>query len=257
MEINLQIKNNKIIWKLSEDDNIIYDLNNELNDNLIKTKLEDGIKECNKLICSDLSLLRKIFRIYNCKNTLDYSNKFIKILIFDIETTGTKIQNIIQIAYYVCDIDLNILEENNILINDGSNKQDYYKKISLFEIHSKGYSPNTGLTLFNNKVKECHYYVGHNLKRFDIPIVEKCGLKYKVLYDFNKNNIIDTMDVPKELLNLKMKTGGLKSPKLSELYKYLYNEEPDTTKLHLANYDIEITLLCLKELLNRKIFNEI
>lgn len=170
-------------------------------------------------------------------------------IVLDIETDGGS--NIIEIAYKIYDSNDKLIKERDIFINDGTDKVDYYAMIPLERIHRDGVPPLEAISEVSKDFATCKYIIGHNIS-FDVKHIMAYCFKYGCrVYRLEQ---IDTMHISKAFVKLKNKKGGLKSPKLSELYHYLFKVAPDTTKCHTALYDVEITRACFKELVRRRMY---
>jgi DNA polymerase-3 subunit alpha len=106
------------------------------------------------------------------------------------------------------------------------------------------------------------YIVSHNIE-FDVTI-----LFFHIYNSFKKDfnqyvhikipcicTMLDSIDICKipsisQYYKQKQTIDKYKYPKLSELYKTLFEVEPDG-KLHDSSYDVEILVKCFKELINR------
>ena len=164
------------------------------------------------------------------------------IMIFDIETDGYN--SIIEIAYYICNDKLDILNQYKYYINDGIPKQDFFKKIDISIVEREGLHSKIVIENFINDLNKCKYVVGHNIKAFDIPKIKKYCDLYS--YTLNVPIIHDTMH--------KARTNGLKPYKLSNVYTSLCGDIMDDTNAHTALYDVEITYKCYKKMIENKWF---
>lgn len=205
---------------------------------LIKNKYED------KIIVSD-----EIFLKNNIQN-----NKIIKcngdnIIVLDLETDGAN--TIIQLAYNIYDNNYKIIKKVDYLINNNNGKVDYYKKFTVEEIEEKGYKPLYVLEQLLYDMKDCKYIIGHNID-FDINKLNYYFYKYNIKCQFPLK--IDTMKLSINYVNLKMKNGRKKYPKLNELYYKLFDKKM-SSKAHTADYDITITFRCFKRLLKKGIIS--
>ena len=153
---------------------------------------------------------------------------FIKNIILDIETNGLnhKKNNILQVAYNICDHNFNILNEQNLFINNSNEKNI--------------------IDLLYKDIYECNNIYGHNID-FDMRFIE-----YKFnYYGYKHKNInkIDTMKISKDIVKCRNKLGNIKYPKLKELYEYYYPNTIDEKKLHTADYDVFLTRLICKKII--------
>ncbi len=107
-------------------------------------------------------------------------------------------------------------------------------------------------------LEKCQALIAHNI------IFDK-NILLSELHRYGKLNLINKIKSMKEfctskgtshILKMKYTTGSFskfKQPKLSELYRYLFNKQAEN--LHNALVDISITLLCFLELLVKKHLN--
>lgn len=176
------------------------------------------------------------------------SNVFI--MVIDIETALTG--EIIQIAYNIYNMNFELINQNDYLINENIGKVDYYGKYSIKDIIKDGLKPMMVFLKLKSDIEKCSLVIGHNIA-FDISRIDKYFNKLNITY--NKPKMLCTMYKSKSLCNLVNIKGKPKSPKLSELYFFCFNEDPDNTKTHTADYDIDITYKCFKYLYERKLIN--
>jgi DNA polymerase III epsilon subunit-like protein len=169
------------------------------------------------------------------------------IIVLDIETTGCINQNIIQIAYYVCDNFFNIIKKCNYLINENINKSDYYNKFTVDYILQNGLDVKHVLKTLSVDLSTCKYIVGHNIINFDIKHIVKYMNKYNI--SFLMPCPIDTMLISKNIVKAINSKGNIKFPKLSELYDYFYTNGVNNELQHDAFYDVTITYKCLLKLI--------
>jgi DNA polymerase-3 subunit alpha len=174
-------------------------------------------------------------------------------MILDIETTGLSPYSsyIVQIAYNIYDYNLNLITKKNIIINNGNNIQDFYKKIPLDVINNRGITLIGALNEVLMDMKNCRYIVGHNIS-FDINFIETKFWKNNIYHNYNYKAIC-TMKKSRKFVNAKNKSNGIKPPKLCELYKKIYNKDMDENSSHTADYDVEITFQCFKKLVELEI----
>jgi len=177
-------------------------------------------------------------------------NEIGKTMILDIETT-TNGNLIIQIAYIIINFKFEEIIRRNMIIKNDKNEIDHYKQITKEEV-KYGMDPINVHKILQNDLNKCKRIIGHNIRCFDIPKImlffKKINLKTKFPED-----VIDTMTKTRVLLNLKGKSGRLKSPKLEELYEFLFKKKVNKEKQHNAFYDVLITLECYKKLIENKI----
>lgn len=190
-----------------------------------------------------------------------------KVLIFDTETNGlpsrkgyNKYFPYTELKYYdnsrIVSIAWN-LYENNILISS----KYYIIKPNDFKINNKSISCQiNGITnelalkegieikdVFSKLYSDLYsteIIVAHNLL-FDknILLSELYRNKREDLINiFDSKNLYCTMENTKNILKIPMKYGGFKSPKLIELYLYLFGEKFDNE--HNALADVEACAKC-------------
>jgi DNA polymerase III epsilon subunit-like protein len=167
-----------------------------------------------------------------------------KVIVIDVETSITR--DLIQVAYMIYDENFELIKFSNIFINENIYKRDYYNKISLFDIVTFGKHPTNVLPTIARDMDDCDYVIGHNIS-FDIGVLYKYFKKYNIPHKIHPT--FCTMKTTRDICQLVNKNGAPKYPKLSELYYYCFDEEPDHARCHDAFYDIEMTYLCYKHLI--------
>lgn len=172
-------------------------------------------------------------------------------IVLDLETTTYK--EIIQVAYTIYDVSFKKIKHVDVLMNEGIGKIDHYKKFTLDDIFTYGKDPVDVLLELVNDLQMCKYLVCHNIA-FDAGLIYKYLLKYDIQI-INKPTNVCTMKLARKFCNKKDKRGWLKAPSLSELYYKCFNEYPDETKTHSADYDIAITKRCFRYLIENNIIN--
>jgi hypothetical protein len=177
----------------------------------------------------------------------EVENEITNMMVIDVETAKTG--ELIQIAYNIYNSDFECIKQFDCLINENNGKIDFYEKYTLMEIMENGRSPRDAFKEIKIDIKSCSHVIGHNIA-FDIGKIDKYFKKLSMVYHRPIN--ICTMQQSKKLCNLKNIKGGLKPPKLSELFLHCFNCDPDTTKTHTADYDIEITFMCFHHLYKTK-----
>ena len=94
----------------------------------------------------------------------------------------------------------------------------------------------------------CEILLTFNGPSFDIPILKHNLGRYNLLTKFPWPPIqLDIMDIGKQAMQLQGKT-GIKPPKLTELYTYLFEDE---FPAHRAGFDAKATHDCYVELINK------
>lgn len=96
----------------------------------------------------------------------------------------------------------------------------------------------------------CDMAVAHNIS-FDREVIANELLRAGYAVEFLPEKIFDTMSSTKDLCRLPGRLGGYKSPKLVELYKFLFNDTFEDA--HNALNDVLATGSCFQELLKRKV----
>jgi DNA polymerase-3 subunit alpha len=110
----------------------------------------------------------------------------------------------------------------------------------------KGVPWHTMYDEFIEDLSKCHTIVAHNIQ-FDVSIM------LSEMHRYNKQTGIETFMDKQRLCTMKMGKNTMKqakSPKLSELYEFLY-EEP-MTNAHDASYDTLYCFKCLAKMLERQ-----
>jgi len=192
--------------------------------------------------------LNKIFNKIINENILELYPKPLMLLVVDTETAVTG--EIIQIAYNIYEYYkktnyYKCIGKYDSLINEKISKVDFYRKFTLRDIRNKGKDPVDVFNLFSDHISKCDYIIGHNIS-FDTGKIIKYLKKYSIPYTMPIQ--LCTMKISRDRVGLLNIRGWAKYPKLSELYKYYYNEDPDITKTHTADYDIYLTFKCFTAL---------
>jgi DNA polymerase III alpha subunit (gram-positive type) len=173
------------------------------------------------------------------------------ICILDIETSID--QYILQIAYNIYNRKtFELILSIDRLINEHVNKVDYYRKISLNDIKRKGLDVRYVFLELKHYLSFCSHVVCHNIA-FDMSRINKYFNKLNI--EFNEPIKVCTMKLSSNWCNLKTKNGRKKPPKLFELYYCCFGCNPNMDKCHSADYDVEITVMCLKRLVELKIID--
>jgi DNA polymerase III epsilon subunit-like protein len=180
-----------------------------------------------------------------------------KVLVFDTETTGLpnewKISaerqpnnwpHIVSIAWMVLDTDTNKIITQKSYIIKPINWTIPQEATAIHGIrHSFADSYGAGLDDVIREFFEtpCDMYVAHNMN-FDENVVMNAvywDLKGE-LYRFHKPTMC-SMKISAPMCRLRFNSGGgLKPPKLSELYEHVFRRKPSASRLHGAFYDAKI-----------------
>ena len=180
------------------------------------------------------------------------------LFLFDTETDGLVVNgnfpNIIQISWIIMDNKGIVYKKNTELVNcnfDHNSSAFQINKLNPDVIRKIGKQPKEAYEDIMYDLQHCSVIIAHNLQ-FDLPILKNEFAKYEI--DFNFKNIEEfcTMTFSEKLVN-KGKVDN-KYPKLTELYKFLFNHE--VKQFHNANSDVNILAKCVKEMLYKKILEE-
>lgn len=183
-------------------------------------------------------------------NLIINTNKKMKILLFDTETTGlpkTKESafkrpnnwpHIVSISWIVLE-NMKIIDTQSYII-----KPKWIIPEDAIKIHGitneialeKGYELEEVMTKFFDCKHD--WIVAHNLD-YDLNV-----LRNAMIWDLKKpfpliGKQFCTMESSKNILKIPFNNGrnGYKCPKLSELYEYVMKKKPDESKLHGSLYD--------------------
>tara|TARA_A100001011_G_C14146463_1_gene772087 strand:+ start:433 stop:1083 length:651 start_codon:yes stop_codon:yes gene_type:complete len=189
-----------------------------------------------------------------------------KILIFDTETSGLpeerngsilsteKWPYVLQLSYILYDTSNNeLIEYSDKLVKIPyfvyiSPESENIHKITREKCYKEGVEIEKLLHDFNRVLTKTDLIIGHNIE-FDKKVLMVEFVRNKIPHKFFINNIqvpyFCTMQKGKALCNLTFKTydGRIipKSPKLIELYRHFFNDEPNG--LHNSLID---TIVCLR-----------
>ena len=191
------------------------------------------------------------------------------VLVFDTETTGLpksrnyknsddfKNARLIQFSAILYDFkEYKLIKEYDIYISrDGFTINNSHIHKITNEFVDKNGKPILEFfkTLDNILNNNPCVMVGHNIS-FDLSIIKSELFRYnklELLKKFKKINCFCTMKNCVNITKIKRKNGDYKYPKLKELYKYIFGNEPKD--LHNSLYDTRYTFLCLKELYNNNL----
>jgi len=189
-----------------------------------------------------------------------------KVIVFDTETTGLPSANlsldmqphVCQFAAvsYECDLDsksLNEISRIDLLIKPPVLID--YETSSIHGITNDIVANSPSFRELVDEIVEAFYSsdvaVAHNLS-FDKQIIGYELERLNRSKDFLPDQIFDTMKETKNLCQLPGRFNKYKSPKLLELYQFLFDEK--FKGAHNALHDVLATGKCLEELLRRGIF---
>jgi DNA polymerase III epsilon subunit-like protein len=190
--------------------------------------------------------------------------------IFDLETTGlpvrtgfkyapyTKLENynssrILSISWIVSQNHKVVQQAYYIITPDGfaiSPESTAIHGITMEQAVAEGVGIHTMFEILTEALESCQNIVSHNID-FDINILKSELHRYgrtALLSHVEQMNAICTMKKGKELMNIK------KFPKLSELYRHLYQE--DIENAHNAQYDTYYCYKCFTKIfpIDRSVF---
>jgi len=194
-----------------------------------------------------------------------------KILVFDIETTGlpkdmkgdikdsSNWPHIVQLSWLVYDDAIkSIAAEEDVIIKLSDNKQIPIESTKIHGITnekmlSDGVSINLILPIFLKDFKDCQILVAHNIK-FDINIIQAelfRNFKINPLQDHNKIEYC-TMKYGKSITKIWKQSKYydglyLKPPRLSELHEKLFAMTP--TNLHNSMVDVWACFRCFHHMI--------
>ena len=198
-----------------------------------------------------------------------------KVLVFDTETTGLPEENnvsildtfrwpyIVQLSFIYYDSEINdIIEYYDTIIKLPENITIPEDSINIHGItneamREKGISIRTALKKFNDILKDCDIVVAHNISFDKRMIMVEC-IRNKISQYFTRGQDIKpefcTMKNSKNICKIKMVNFKgeeyFKSPKLSELYTFIFKEEPKN--LHNSFVDILLCLRCYFAIIENK-----
>lgn len=208
--------------------------------------------------------------IYTSRNSL-YCRYHIMYLFFDLETTGlpkkpngfiSDLDNwprIVQIAWSCHDTFGTLMcTEDYLICPDGftiPRESTAIHGITDEQAQKNGVPAKEALFAFLKAAKSCRYLVAHNIA-FDFPVICAEFLRYNIPHDLYCADQICTMKTKAVIhyCQAKNSQGGLKWPKLSELYQVLFNEP--LCSAHDARADVQACARCFFELKARGVFDE-
>ena len=175
-----------------------------------------------------------------------------KLLVFDTETSGLdKInEHIIQLAWVTYDTITKETTETDFILKIPKKITNSHIHRITDEISKKGYNFNQIIGIFLEDVIESDLLIGHNIK-FDLDMLQVELSRFDRQDDIDmlyEKPYYDTMLKSVNVCKILGKNRRYKWPKLTELYKHLFNEEFDGA--HDAINDVKATLECYKKLIS-------
>jgi DNA polymerase III alpha subunit (gram-positive type) len=180
------------------------------------------------------------------------------IMVMDTETTGLAPgSRIVQLSFAIFDCDGTQKELYDYIIRQ---EEGIIIPQVTVDIHgitdeiakTQGHKLKKVIKIFKNRLKFVRTIVGHNIS-FDMNMLS-CELdrinKPECKHQLEQRNTYCTMKSTIDIVGLKTAAGRKKNPKLSELYKYLFNKE--IANAHNAKYDVLNTAKCYFELRRRE-----
>ena len=186
-------------------------------------------------------------------------------LTFDTETTGlpknfkadvSDSENwprLVQLAWQLNDQTGKLISNKSIIVKP----ENFTIPFNSEKVHGisteKAIKDGIGLTetllKFEEDIKKSKYIIGHNIN-FDLKILGAEHYRKNLNSDLENKISIDTGIISKSYCNLKGGLGGgLKMPKLIEMYEILFNNK--FTDAHDASYDVNATAKCFFELVKK------
>ena len=186
-----------------------------------------------------------------------------KIFVWDTETTGfarkddplDKQPHIVQFGGILVDMDpatgeyteiqrINELVKPPIPIPFGASQvHGIYDKDVVDEV-----PVGEKMDIFLKVLNDADYSCGHNIE-YDEWVLNSELLRLGRKWDYNPNNVVDTMKESVDFCQLPGRGFGYKFPKLNELYKKIHGEW--FSGAHDAMVDVEATLKCLAHLVSK------
>lgn len=178
-----------------------------------------------------------------------------KLLIFDTETTGLprmKIPaniepnnwpHIVSISWVILNVDTNKIEKQKSYIIKPLNWTIPEESIKIHGI-TQDIAERDGHSLSNVVgeflAEQYDVLVAHNLE-FDYNVLHN-AIQWDLELPFKKfhKKMVCTMELSRSICNIKSLFGKPKSPKLSELYEYVFKRQPNKESLHNSLYDVLI-----------------
>jgi len=190
-------------------------------------------------------------------------------LTFDSETTGlpknfkapiSDSENwprLVQLAWQINDKEGKLINNKSFLIKPDNFTIPYNSEkvhgISTKIALEKGIDLIIALKDFEKDIKKCKYIIGHNIN-FDKNILGAEFYRKNIESDLLNKISIDTGHISKQYCNLKGGFGGgLKMPKLTELYEILFGKK--FSDAHDAAYDVNATAKSFFYLLKKEVYS--
>ena len=190
-------------------------------------------------------------------------------LTFDSETTGlpknfkapiSDSENwprLVQLAWQINDKEGKLINNKSFLIKPDNFTIPYNSEkihgISTQIALEKGIGLIIALKDFEEDLKKCKYIIGHNIN-FDKNILGAEFYRKNIESDLLNKISIDTGHISKQYCNLKGGFGGgLKMPKLIELYEILFGKK--FSDAHDAAYDVNATAKSFFYLLKKEVYS--
>ena len=190
-------------------------------------------------------------------------------LTFDSETTGlpknfkapiSDSENwprLVQLAWQINDKEGKLINNKSFLVKPDNFTIPYNSEkvhgISTKIALEKGIDLIIILKDFEKDIKKCKYIIGHNIN-FDKNILGAEFYRKNIESDLLNKISIDTGHISKQYCNLKGGFGGgLKMPKLTELYEILFGKK--FSDAHDAAYDVNATAKSFFYLLKKEVYS--
>ncbi|ATZ81100.1 Uvr helicase/DDEDDh 3'-5' exonuclease [Bodo saltans virus] len=174
-------------------------------------------------------------------NEIPLSNNTIgtNMMIFDVESNCEKME-LLQISYIILDENYQYVKKENRYVKDRVVSQLSYSINHITnDMLKKGDNIDDIMKIFIKDLENCNTIIGHNIMS-DCRAINK---EYSPVLDlFENKKIICTMKENKFKCNLKNIKGGIKNPKLEELYYYFFKQTP--RNFHDAMADVVYTTKC-------------
>lgn len=174
-----------------------------------------------------------------------------KLLIFDTETTGlpkTRLPatrgpnnwpHIVSIAWIVMDNETKIKERYAIIKPKWDIPADSTKIHGITQENAEENGEDLGKVISEFLSENPDRMIAHNMN-FDFNVLINA-----ILWDLNLSFPVVpkqfcTMETMRNVCKLPSQLKDYKSPKLSELYEFVFQKKPDQQKLHNSLYDVQV-----------------